>query len=127
MAQSSQGYHESTQQLKVETMDRHRAIVSIMEELEAIDWYDQRIDAAADEELAAILAHNRDEEKEHATMVLEWLRRRDAKLDETLRTYLFSEKPVLQIEEAADAAEAGKPAPAEDGSLGIGSLKGDAR
>jgi len=94
-----------------------------MEELEAIDWYDQRIDAAADGELAAILAHNRDEEKEHATMVLEWLRRRDAKFDEVLRTYLFSDKPVLEIEEAADAAESGKPEAGEDGSLGIGSLK----
>jgi len=123
MAQSSQGYHE--EQLKPETKDRHRAIVSIMEELEAIDWYDQRIDAASDAELAGILAHNRDEEKEHATMLLEWLRRRDAKLDETLRTYLFSDKPVLEIEEAADAAQAGgqEAACASDGSLGIGSLK----
>ena len=127
MAQSSQGYHESTEQLKAGTMDRHRAIVSVMEELEAIDWYDQRIDAATDDELRAILAHNRDEEKEHATMLLEWLRRRDAKLDETLRIYLFSEKPVLEIEKAADAAQAGKSSPSEDGSLGIGSLKGGAR
>jgi hypothetical protein len=123
MAQSRGSFHESTDKLKAETMDRHRAIVSIMEELEAIDWYDQRIDAAADGELAAILAHNRDEEKEHATMVLEWLRRRDAKFDEVLRTYLFSDKPVLEIEEAADAAESGKPEAGEDGSLGIGSLK----
>ena len=103
MAQSSQEFHESTDKLKVETMDRHRAIVSIMEELEAVDWYDQRVDAATDDELRAILAHNRDEEKEHASMLLEWLRRRDAKLDEMLRTYLFSDKPVLEIEEAADA------------------------
>jgi ferritin-like protein len=123
MAQSSGSFHESTDKLKVETMDRHRAIVSIMEELEAIDWYDQRIDAADDRELAAILAHNRDEEKEHATMTLEWLRRRDAKFDEVLRTYLFSEKPVLEIEKAADAAESGKADTGDDGSLGIGSLK----
>lgn len=123
MAQSSQGYHESTAQLKVETMDRHRAIVSVMEELEAIDWYDQRIDAASDAELAAILAHNRDEEKEHATMLLEWLRRRDARLDATLRTYLFTDKPVLEIEEQAGAADATTPEAAGDGSLGIGSLR----
>lgn len=121
MAQASQGYHEDG--LKPETRDRHRAIVSIMEELEAIDWYDQRIDAATDAELAGILAHNRDEEKEHASMLLEWLRRRDAKLEETLRTYLFSDKPVLEIEEAADAAEAGASDAGGDGSLGIGSLK----
>ena len=121
MAQASQGYHE--EELKPETKDRHRAIVSIMEELEAIDWYDQRIDAAGDAELAAILAHNRDEEKEHASMLLEWLRRRDAKLDETLRTYLFTDKPVLEIEEAADAAAASSPDSGDEGSLGIGSLK----
>src|SRR5574338_1507546 len=90
MAASSATLHESTEQLKPETIDRHRAIVSLMEELEAVDWYDQRVDAATDEELKAILAHNRDEEKEHAAMVLEWLRRRDGALDEALRTYLFS-------------------------------------
>ncbi len=121
MAQASQEYHEDG--LEPETKDRHRAIVSIMEELEAIDWYDQRIDAATDAELAGILAHNRDEEKEHASMLLEWLRRRDAKLDETLRTYLFSDKPVLESEEAADAAGAGASDAGGDGSLGIGSLK----
>lgn len=125
MAQSSQEFHESTDKLKVETMDRHRAIVSIMEELEAVDWYDQRVDAATDDELRGILAHNRDEEKEHASMLLEWLRRRDAKLDEMLRTYLFSSKPVLETEAAADAADGGDPdgGSPDDGSLGIGSLK----
>ena len=102
MAASSASLHEDPAVLKPETKDRHRAIVSIMEELEAVDWYDQRVDAATDDELRAILAHNRDEEKEHASMLLEWLRRRDAKLDEMLRTYLFADKPVLEIEEAAD-------------------------
>lgn len=120
MAQSSQGFHENTEKLKVETMDRHRAIASIMEELEAVDWYDQRVDAAADEELRAILAHNRDEEKEHATMVLEWLRRRDPRLDEKLRTYLFSAGSPLEVEAEA---EGGEPDAAADGSLGIGCLK----
>jgi hypothetical protein len=120
MADSSASLHESPQTLKPETVDCHRAIVSLMEELEAVDWYAQRVEAASDKELAAILAHNRDEEKEHAAMVLEWLRRRDAKLDEHLRHYLFTEKPVLEIEEALDQAEAGS----SDGSLGIGSLRG---
>jgi ferritin-like protein len=122
MAASSATFHESTDSLKPETMDRHRAIVSLMEELEAVDWYDQRIDAAKDEELRAILAHNRDEEKEHAAMVLEWLRRRDAKWNDELREYLFTDGPIAGREEEAHK-EADKPAPA-DGSLGIGSLRG---
>src|SRR5690606_13832409 len=116
----------SPDELKPETKDRHRAIVSIMEELEAIDWYDQRIDATQDEELRAILAHNRDEEKEHAAMVLEWLRRRDPKFDEDLRNYLFIHKSVLDGEEELEVAEAGKPA-GDDGALGIGSLRAEAR
>lgn len=124
MAQSS-GFHESPDLLAPETRDRHRAIVSIMEELEAVDWYDQRVDAAGDAELKALLAHNRDEEKEHASMVLEWLRRRDAGWDEQLRNYLFTDKPILEVEERLDAAAAaGTAGPAEDGSLGIGSLRG---
>ena len=128
MASSSAAYHESLDDLKPETLDRHRAIVSIMEELEAVDWYDQRVDAAHDAELAAILKHNRDEEKAHASMLLEWLRRRDAKLDEHLRNYLFIDESVLDRERALDQAEA-KEAAAEtgDGSLGIGSLRAELR
>ena len=122
MAGSSSSLHESTDQLQPTTIDRHRAVVSIMEELEAIDWYDQRIDAASDEELKAILAHNRDEEKEHASMMLEWLRRHDPKLDEHLRTYLFADKPVLEIEAEAEGKGADE-GEADDGSLGIGSLR----
>ena len=121
MAHASAGLHESSEALKPETVDRHRAIVSLMEELEAVDWYDQRVDAAQDEELRAILAHNRDEEKEHAAMVLEWLRRHDPHLDEQLRTYLFTEKPVLEVEEAGEAHASNS---VQDGSLGIGSLRG---
>ena len=121
MAASSGSFHESTEVLKLETMDRHRAIVSLMEELEAVDWYDQRVDAATDDELRAILAHNRDEEKEHAAMVLEWLRRHDAHLDQQLRTYLFAAKPVLEIETAKE--QNSDDAAAADGSLGIGSLR----
>jgi ferritin-like protein len=110
-----------------QVIDRHRAIVSIQEELEAVDWYDQRAAATDDASLAAILAHNRDEEKEHAAMTLEWLRRHDSALDKHLRTYLFTEAPVTEIEAIAehgsDASAAPGPRPA-DGSLGIGSLKG---
>ncbi len=121
MAASSAALHESTEVLKPEVIDRHRAIVSLMEELEAVDWYDQRVQAAHDDELRAILAHNRDEEKEHAAMVLEWLRRHDPHLDEQLRMYLFANKPVLEIEEPGDAPAAR--GTAADGSLGIGSLR----
>ena len=120
MAGSSGSFHEDADKLSSEVKDRHRAIVSIMEELEAIDWYDQRVEGATDSELAAILAHNRDEEKEHAVMTLEWLRRRDPKLDEVMRTYLFKEQPVLELEHAA---ESGGDGGSGDGSLGIGSLR----
>ena len=99
---ASEGLHEDLSVLKPETLDRHRAIVSLMEELEAADWYDQRIDAAQDDELRKILAHNRDEEKEHAAMLLEWLRRRDPSLDKQLRRYLFTDKPILEVEEKSD-------------------------
>ena len=91
---ANEGYHESIEELSDETRDMHRAIVSLMEELEAIDWYNQRVDACKDAELASILAHNRDEEKEHAAMVLEWIRRRDPKLDEELRDALFKDGPI---------------------------------
>jgi ferritin-like protein len=135
MADSSSGLHESVDDLRPETIDRHRAIVSLMEELEAVDWYDQRVSAASDRELAGILAHNRDEEKEHAAMTLEWLRRRDPALDRNLRTYLFTEGPVLAVEEesagrdgdGSEGAGAGSAGRGGDGSLGIASLKGSAR
>jgi ferritin-like protein len=126
MAQSA-GFHEAVESLKAETQDRHRAIVSIMEELDAVDWYDQRVDASPDEELRGILAHNRDEEKEHAAMLLEWLRRRDPVLDRMLRQYLFAEMPILEREAQADEAEAasdgGTAGTPGDGSLGIGSMR----
>ncbi len=105
-------------------------MVSLGEELEAVDWYDQRVDATDDASLAAVLAHNRDEEKEHAAMTLEWLRRRDPVLDQHLRTYLFSTAPITEIEAEAElvpssGANADPPARSHGGdSLGIGSLKG---
>lgn len=91
---SSVGYHEAVEDLSDETRDMHRAIVSLMEELEAVDWYNQRADACKDPELRAILAHNRDEEKEHAAMVLEWIRRHDARLSQELKEYLFTDVPI---------------------------------
>ena len=91
---SSVGYHEPVEELSDETRDMHRAIVSLMEELEAIDWYNQRADACKDPELQAILAHNRDEEKEHAAMVLEWIRRHDAVLSRQLKNFLFNDRPI---------------------------------
>jgi hypothetical protein len=97
---SSESLHEPAEKLSSATIDRHRATVSLMEELEAIDWYDQRIDAASDAELKAILRHNRDEEKEHAAMVLEWLRRQDPVLDRQLRTYLFKDGDIMAAEAA---------------------------
>ena len=91
---SSVGYHEPVEELSDEMRDMHRAIVSLMEDLEAADWYNQRVDACKDPELRAILAHNRDEEKEHAAMVLEWIRRRDARFEKELREYLFTSGPI---------------------------------
>src|SRR5438045_1443117 len=98
---ASEGFHESSQELTPQTRDLHRAITSLMEELEAIDWYQQRVDATTDEALRTILGHNRDEEKEHASMVLEWIRRHDPVFDLYLRKYLFTSDPITEIEEAA--------------------------
>jgi ferritin-like protein len=124
MPGSSESLHEERGVLDPATIDRHRAIASIREELEAVDWYDQRADACTDDDLREILAHNRDEEKEHAAMVLEWLRRRDPVFDEMLRTYLFTEGDITEVEEAETSGGAAEPnAAAADGSLGIGSLR----
>jgi ferritin-like protein len=124
---ASEGLHEPASALDDATIERHRAIVSLKEELEAVDWYDQRVTASADPSLAAVLAHNRDEEKEHASMTLEWLRRRDPVLDQHLRTYLFTSGSITEEEAAAEGGpgpEAGSPEVPGGGSLGIGSLKG---
>ncbi len=91
---SSVGYHEPIEELSVETRDMHRAIVSLMEELEAVDWYNQRADACKDAELKAILEHNRDEEKEHASIVLEWIRRKDPRFSKELKDRLFTKTPI---------------------------------
>lgn len=120
------GLQESEDRLSPETADRHRAIASLQEEFEAIDRYDQRIDATKDAELASVLAHNRDEEKEHAAMLLEWLRRHDPVLEGNLRTYLFTSTPVTEIEAEAEAKVPGdSSAPGAAGTFGVGSLKGE--
>ncbi len=119
---SSETLHEDAAKLGPEVIDQHRAIVSLMEELEAVDWYHQRADATRDPDLAAILMHNRDEEKEHAAMMLEWVRRRDPVFDRHLRTYLFTEGSIVEEEHEAVGGGDGRPA---TGSLGIGSLRGE--
>ena len=91
---SHEGYHEPIEKLSSATQDFHRAIVSLIEELEAVDWYNQRVDACADPELKRILAHNRDEEIEHAAMTLEWIRRNNSRFDEELRERLFKAGPI---------------------------------
>ncbi len=91
---ANEGFHEPIEKLSAQTLDMHRAIVSLMEELEAVDWYHQRVDACNDPDLKAILAHNRDEEKEHAAMLLEWIRRHDPKMDHELHDALFKSGPI---------------------------------
>jgi uncharacterized protein len=124
MAASSAGLHEPEDRLQRSTIDEHRALVSIMEELEAVDWYHQRADATDDAELTAVLTHNRDEEKEHAVMTLEWLRRRDPVLDRHLRTYLFTDGSIVGEEQEAEHGGGEGSAGGGSGSLGIGSLRG---
>ena len=130
MPQGSTTFHESEERLSPATRDLHRAIVSLMEELEAVDWYQQRADATHDEALREILRHNRDEEKEHAAMVLEWIRRRDPGFDAKLREYLFSEGSIVGREAALErqAAGAGNAAAvdrANGTAASVGSLRGE--
>jgi ferritin-like protein len=129
---SSEGLHEPYDLLSDETKNLHRAIVSLMEELEAVDWYQQRASNTPDAELRAVLLHHRDEEIEHAMMNLEWIRRNDPVFDKNIRLYLLSEGPITEVEEAAKAAEVAAGAgpvpprvttPSGGGSLGIGSLR----
>jgi hypothetical protein len=112
-------YHEPLEVLTEETKNMTRALNSMKEEIEAVDWYNQRVDATQDPELKAIMAHNRDEEIEHAVMTLEWLRRNMPGWDEQLRTYLFTEGSLLEVEKAAESEEA---SPSNKG-LSIGNMK----
>lgn len=126
MPGSSQGFHEADAKLSPETKDVHRALVSLEEELEAIDWYRQRADATENEALKAVLLHNMEEEIEHACMVLEWLRRHMPLFDKNLRMYLFKEQPIIDIEHAEEQKAAGDQSPSTSPRPGltVGTLKG---
>ncbi|HEY5526418.1 MAG TPA: hypothetical protein VIK02_02415 [Candidatus Anoxymicrobiaceae bacterium] len=95
----AEAYHEPFDIIPEEGRDHHRALVSMIEELQAIDWYHQRIQATKDTELKAILAHNRDEEKEHATMLLEYLRRKDPTFTRYIKRFLLTEGSIVGLEE----------------------------
>ncbi len=95
---ASDTLHESPDLLTEETRNMHRALVSLEEELEAIDGYQQRVDACSDSQLKALLRHNQNEETEHATMLLEWVRRHNDHFNETMRRYLFTERPIDGID-----------------------------
>ena len=124
---ASEGLHEPQELLDEATIDHHRAMTSLCEELSAIDWYDQRVRATSDQSLAAVLAYNRDDEKEHAAMALEWLRRRDVALDANLRKFLFTSGPITELGDQAEDGASDPADPDASGSLGIGSLKGALR
>jgi uncharacterized protein len=119
--------HEGEERLAPTTLDAHRAIVSLMEEFEAVDWYHQRADACTDSELRDILLHNMHEEMEHAAMILEWLRRRTSELDEILATYLFTQGDITHLEKKSsgkDAENAEAMAAHNAPRLTVGHMKG---
>ncbi len=113
--------HEPFDSLPKEVLDCRRALSSLREEVEAVDWYNQRAVNATDPELKAILEHNRDEEIEHASMVLEWLRRNMPAWDRHLRTYLFQNQPITSVEE--ETTGKAKKGGSSGGSLGIGTMR----
>ena len=99
---TSSEWHESYEGMSEATLNFSRALKSLQEELEAVDWYNQRVEVTKDDQLRRILAHNRDEEVEHAMMALEYLRRTSPVFDKHMRTYLFTEGDILEIEEKAE-------------------------
>jgi ferritin-like protein len=119
---SSETYHEPIDLLSEETRNMHRAIVSLKEELEAVDWYQQRAEACNDEELRAVLVHNKNEEIEHAMMNLEWIRRHSEVFDVNIKTYLNTKGSILAVEKQQSGGESGASG-VSPSSLGIGSLK----
>ncbi|MGC9384283.1 MAG: encapsulin-associated ferritin-like protein [Kosmotogaceae bacterium] len=96
-------YHEDLNELSEKAKDISRALNSLKEEIEAVDWYNQRADVTKDEAIKAILEHNRDEEIEHAAMIIEWLRRNMEAWDDELKTYLFTEGSLTEIEESGES------------------------
>jgi ferritin-like protein len=123
---SSETYHEAAELLSDDTKDMHRALVSLGEELQAVDWYGQRAEACTNDELRAVLDHNKNEEIEHATMVLEWIRRQSPAFARNLAKYVPSVGSIVAVEAGAAGIEAARAGPAAPGagSLGIGGLKG---
>lgn len=125
MPQASTTLHEPADRLKPETIDFHRAMVSVMEELEAIDWYRQRAEACADPQLRAVLEHNMNEEIEHFSMGLEWIRRNVPKFDEALKTYLFTTGEITELEEVATGGKEQTAKPVRPGlRMTVGDMKG---
>jgi ferritin-like protein len=120
---SSETYHEPLELLSEETRNMHRAIVSLCEELEAVDWYNQRAEACSDEELRAVITHNKNEEIEHAMMNLEWIRRHQPVFQTNIAKYLNTSGSILSIESGAGGRSGGASGPKRSG-LGIGSLRG---
>lgn len=116
-------YHEPVEYLDEEARDITRALTSLKEEVEAVDWYNQRVAASSCPELKAIMAHNRDEEIEHAVMTLEWLRRNMGSWDEEMRTYLFKTGSITELEEEAMSGEGSEESKGKKTSLEIGDLK----
>lgn len=98
-------YHEPVEELSSKTRDVAKALDSLKEEVEAINWYHQRVDTCNDPELKKVLEHNRDEEIEHAVMTIEWLRRNMAGWDEELNTYIFGKGDITMLEEKAENNE----------------------
>lgn len=122
---SSENLHAPRERLSRHTLELHHAIVSLKEELEAADWYRQRADNSEDETLKELLLHNMREEMEHASMLIEWIRRYDKDFAKHLDTYLFTERPILAVEEEATADDASaKPAEQARGFT-IGRLRED--
>lgn len=109
-------YHEPANELSPKTRDITRALISLKEEIEAVDWYNQRVDLTEDEALKKVLAHNRDEEIEHACMTIEWLRRNMEGWDEELKTYLFKEGDITELEGAEEDEK-------DNSGLQIGKIK----
>ena len=124
MPQASTTLHEPVDKLKPETINFHRAMVSVMEELEAIDWYRQRAEACTDSQLRAILEHNMNEEIEHFSMALEWIRRNTPKFDEALKTYLFTTGEITELEEAASEGKEGSAKGRSSARTTVGDMKG---
>ena len=108
-------YHEPPNEMSDESRDITRALISLKEEIEAIDWYNQRIENTSDEALKDILSHNRDEEIEHACMAIEWLRRNMPGWDENMKTYFFKEGDITELEDEEEGDQRS--------DLGLGKLK----